>query len=145
MSENQENTGEDQQAPAQEVDWKQKARDWEARSKQNYADLQSAHSELSQAKEQLTTLEQTTTALTEQVQGFEAEKAHAELARRVADATGVPADVLRGSSEDELVSHANSLKELMKPSAPVINGQAKTPGDPPVDPKIEAVRSLFGQ
>lgn len=134
-----------QGTPAQEADWKAHSRDWEAKSKKNYTDLRAAQTELQAAQERLAELESTTTELTEQVQGFEAEKQRQTLVKQVAEATGVPSDVLRGGTEEELTAHANSLKELMKPSAPVIDGQAKTPGDPPVDPKIEAVRSLFGQ
>lgn len=134
-----------QETPAQETDWKAHSRDWEAKSKKNYAELQATQNELQQAQERITELETTTTELTEQVQGFESERDHSKLVKQVADATGVPSDVLRGGTEDELTAHANSLKELMKPSAPVIDGQAKTPGDPPADPNLEAVRNLFGQ
>lgn len=134
-----------QETPAQETDWKAHSREWEAKSKKNYTDLQSAQAELQKAQERITELESTTTSLTEQVQGFETEKAHAALVQQVAAATGVPSDVLRGGTEEELTAHANSLKDLMKPSAPIIDNQAQTPGDPPVDPNREAVRSLFGQ
>lgn len=134
-----------QETPAQETDWKAHSRDWEAKSKKNYTDLQAAQSELQKAQERITELESTTTDLTEQVQGYESEKQHAALVKQVAEATGVPSDVLRGGTEEELTAHAESLKELMKPSAPIIDNQAKTPGDPPVDPNTEAVRSLFGQ
>lgn len=44
-----------------------------------------------------------------------------ELAERVSEETGVPADALRGDTEEELMAHAETLKGYIeKPSAPYI-------------------------
>lgn len=66
--------------------------------------------------------------LEEQVSSLERELAEykqreqlRELAKKVSEETGVPAEVLRGTTEEELMAHAESLKSYLdKPSAPYI-------------------------
>lgn len=126
-------------APAQDdaTDWKAEARKWETRSKENKTELDTLAGKFA-------ALETTNGELSGKVTAFESKTERAALLDKVATATGVPASALRGADESELTAHAGELKELLIPSAPVIDGQGKTPGDPPSDPNIEAVRTLFG-
>lgn len=119
------------------TDWKAEARKWEARSKENKSALESLTGKFSD-------LESKNGELVEKVNGFESKTERDALLGKVSAATGVPADALRGADEAELTAHAESLKALM-PSAPVIEGQGKTPGTTPGDPNIEAVQKLFGK
>lgn len=120
-----------------ETDWKAEARKWEARSKDNKTELDSL-------TEKLTALESQNGELVGKVTAFESERDHAQLVAKIAESEGVPATALRGTTEEELTAHAASLKEAFKPSAPVIPGQAKTPGVSLADPNREAVKKLFG-
>ena len=123
-------------APA-DTDWKAEARKWEARSKEN-------KTELDTLTEKFATLESQNGELVGKVTAFETEREHAQLVAKIAESEGVPATALRGTTEEELTAHAASLKEAFKPSAPVIPGQAKTPGASLADPNREAVKKLFG-
>lgn len=120
-----------------ETDWKAEARKWEARSKDN-------KTELDTLTEKFTELETQNGELSGKVTTFETERDHTQLVAKIAEAEGIPATALRGTTEEELTAHAASLKEAFKPSAPVIPGQAKTPGVSLVDPNREAVKKLFG-
>lgn len=120
-----------------ETDWKAEARKWEARSKDNKTELENL-------TEKFTALETQNGELVGKVTTFETERDHAQLVAKIAEAEGIPATALRGTTEEELTAHAASLKEAFKPSAPVIPGQAKTPGNLLADPNREAVKKLFG-
>lgn len=62
----------------------------------------------------------------------------------VATATGVPADVLRGSTKEEFEAHAATLKPLLTAhKGPVIPTQGDTPGAAQEDDMREFVRGLF--
>lgn len=68
------------------------------------------------------------TAAESKVAGFEAKQQQAEWAHEVSTATGVPADVLRGSTKEELQAHA----ELLKPAYTATPRRTSTPpGTPP--------------
>ena len=61
-------------------------------------------------------------SLTAELEGYKQKELVRELARKVSEETGVPADVLRGTTEEELMAHAESLKSLIgKPSAPFVS------------------------
>lgn len=147
-STNPEGTGEQ---PEGLDEWKAHARQWESRSKANKTALDEAEAqiatltaerdEVDQAK---TTLETETTDLRTKIADFEARDALAELVKTVSADTGVPADALRGETEDELRSHAQTLKSAF-PSAPVVPGQADTPSEPPSDAMRELARGVFGR
>lgn len=80
------------------------------------------------------------------VTGFEAKEQLATWRTDVAKATGVHADVLRGSTKEELEAHAAVLKPLLTAQeAPVIPNQGDSPNKPAVTDAEEraAVRSLF--
>lgn len=138
------------ETPAQ-VDWESKynelkaeARKWEDRSKANYEELQKAQTDLASFQSRVTELETSNTELTGTLEGVEKERERSALLAKVSEDFGISADVLRGDTEDELKAHAESLKSAFKPSAPVIDGQAKTPGGSPSDPDKEFVKELFG-
>lgn len=64
---------------------------------------------------------------------------------QVAEATGVPADVLAGSTQEELTAHAEKLKPLLEASrrGPYVPSPGNIP-DTPVSDDAAFLRSLFG-
>jgi hypothetical protein len=90
------------------ADWKASSRTWETRAKTNWSDLQTARGDLEKATQLIAELKARLADATsrEQVSGWRAE---------VARDTGLPADVLRGSSLEEMREHAESLKALLRP------------------------------
>lgn len=53
-----------------------------------------------------------------------------ELRAKVAKETGVPADLLRGGTEDELKAHAEAIRDAYKPkSAPKLGEAGRSAGD----------------
>lgn len=132
-------------ADTQGTDWKAEARKWEQRAKDNKASLDTAISERDSVSARISQLESTNTELSGKVTAFESAQAHAALVAKVSEATGVDPKVLRGSTEDELTEHANSLKALFdsQPSAPVIPSQGKSPDNVQDDPLRVLARSLF--
>lgn len=130
-------SAEETPAQADATDWKAEARKWEARAKDNKSALDG-----------LTTEREALVAERDELSGkvadFESAKEREALLADIAGAKGVPASALRGSTRDELEAHADVLADLIKPSAPVVPGQAKAPTKIPDSPEKEAVRSLFG-
>jgi len=123
--------------PAQEPDWKAESRKWEARAKEN-------KTALDELTGKFTAADTERTQLAEKLQTYEQEQQRAALLSEVAAAKGVPASVLRGSTKEELEAHADTLAELIKPSAPVIPGQERTPDKVQDSPDREFARKLFG-
>jgi hypothetical protein len=106
--------------PAQETDWKAEARKWETRAKEN-STAASRLAEIEEAsKTEAQKLADRAAAAEARVAQFESEKQQREWVQQVADATGVPASVLRGSTLEDIQAHAESLKSLVsqEPSAP---------------------------
>lgn len=125
------------EAPAQEQpDWKAEARKWEERSKTNKTALDELTSKYEAAEAEKSTL-------AEKVKEFETKAERSKTVSEVAKAAGVPADALRGNTREELESHAEVLKALIKPSGPVVPGQAKSPSKIEADPMRSLARSLF--
>jgi len=123
------------QAPAQEpeTDWKAQARKWEERAKENakaaerLAELEeAAKTEEQKRAEQLAELQAKVTEYEtrEQIAAWKAE---------VAEATGVPANALAGSTKEEIEAHAETLKPLIaqpqpaKPQPLIVPAEGKTP------------------
>lgn len=69
-----------------------------------------------------------------------------ELKTAVAREAGVPADMLRGASEDELKAHAEQIKTwaASQKVAPVVPSQGAEPTGE-VSDAVQAVRRLFGK
>jgi hypothetical protein len=136
--------------PAQETDWKAEAdrlkaeaRKWETRSKENGAAAkrlaeieESQKSDLQRALDRAEAAERRAAEF-ETVQQIQAWKAD------IAKATGVPAQYLRGTTEDELKAHAEELKPLVQNRGPVIPGLGNIPSTTPTDERT-FVRDLFG-
>ncbi|SMY01136.1 hypothetical protein BSP239C_03186 [Brevibacterium sp. 239c] len=129
---------------------KSDSRKWEDRSKSNYDDLQKAQADLAErdkaieaANTRLSEFEAANSDMKTKLDAIDTEKAHAELVAEVAKRTEVDAAALRGTTKEELEAHAETLKAVFAPSAPVIEGQANTPGEQPVDELREFTRGLF--
>lgn len=125
------------------TDWKAEARKWEQRSKENKTALDALTEQHATATGRIAELESSNTELAGQVAATEAAKERASLVDSIAKDKGVPAEALRGATAEELTAHADTLASLLKPSAPVIDGQAKTPGNSGPDPLREFTRQLF--
>ena len=105
-----------EEAPAQEPDWKAEARKWEKRAKENsdaaqrLAEIEEANkTEQQKQAERLAELES-------QVSDYQTREQIAAWKAEVAAETGVPADVLSGSTKEELEAHASKLKPLIDQS-----------------------------
>lgn len=80
------------------------------------------------------------------VTGFESKTQLDTWRADVAKTKGVPADVLRGTTKEELEAHADEIKPLIKSRGPVLPDPGKTPENTPTGDEAEraAVRQLFG-
>lgn len=100
-------------APAQETDWKTEARKWEARAKQNV----SAAEELEKIREAQKTEEQKRAereaALEKELAEYKTREQVSAWKAQVAEASGLPASVLAGSTLEEIQAHADALKPLI--------------------------------
>lgn len=73
-------------------------------------------------------LEEQVATLAQELEQYKQKEQMNEIARKVSEETGVPADVLRGTTEEELKAHAESLKSYFaKPSAPFIGSDGFAP------------------
>lgn len=116
------------------TDWKAEARKWESRAKENKS-----------AADELEKLRVERDDLSGRVSAFEVREERASWAREVAEEAGVPADVLRGETRDEMAAHAQEIKTLLSSArGPVVPAQGKTGRVNVTDPNREAVRTLFG-
>lgn len=111
---------------------------------QRERDKFSDYDELKTAAERAQELESEKQALADRVAEFEAKEEQAKLVAQVAKDTGIPADALRGSTQDELEDHAEVLKSLVQSTGPVIPGQEKRPNKVEDSDEKKAVRELFG-
>lgn len=121
-----------EEAPAQETDWRAEARKWEQRAKSN-----------KDAADRIATIEAEKAQLAEKVTAYETKEKRAQLVSEVSQEAGVPAEVLRGNTREELEAHAEVLKALIKPSGPVIPGQERAPQKVEADPVRQFAKSLF--
>lgn len=99
----------------------------------DYDDLKAAASKLAEAEARLSQID--------------AQAALDKIRNDVAQEVGVPADLLRGSTKDELTAHASALAEALKarPSVPVIPTQGATPSVSDADSARRAfAQELFG-
>lgn len=99
----------------------------------DYDDLKAAASKLADAEARLSQID--------------AQAALDKIRNDVAKEAGVPADLLRGSTKDELATHASALAEALKarPSVPVIPTQGATPSVSDADSARRAfAQELFG-
>lgn len=69
------------------------------------------------------------------------EKQVREWAQEVSQETGVPADVIRGNTKEEMLAHAQSLEKYVSVSAPVVRSDGKSPNQP----AATSTRDMFAQ
>jgi hypothetical protein len=124
-----------QTPPAQETDWKAEARKWEARAKENSA----AATRLTEIEEASKTAEQKAAErlaeLEAKVTGYETRDQINAWKTEVAEATGVPAALLAGSTKEEIEAHAAIAKPLITPAqqpapAPTVATIGQAPARP---------------
>lgn len=134
-------------APATQADLDRIIQDRVARVKNQYADYDDLKAKAGQVEtfqSRINELEATNSELGGKVKEFESKAERAQIVSDVAKAKGVPESALRGSTREELEAHADTLAELLKPSAPVIPGQERTPDKVQDSPDREFARKLFG-
>lgn len=134
--------------PAQEPDWKAEARKWEQRAKDN----KSAAEKLAEIEEASKTEAQKqaerTATLEAKVAEYETKEQIAAWKAEVAEATGVPAVALAGSTKEEIEAHASLLKPLIgqqpteEPRPGVVPTIGKTPNTPPNIPLKDQIAAL---
>ena len=103
----------------EETDWKAEARKWESRAKENLATAKAnegAAQRLAEIEESAKSEEQKQAEALQAAQEKLAEYEHREQvaswASEVAAETGVPVTILRGSTKEEILAHAEDLKSL---------------------------------
>lgn len=95
-------------AARHETDWKAEARKWEQRAKENRDAANAAKVD----SERLAELERRLSEAEQRNAQMEQEKAELEWRRAASEATGVPADVLRGATAEEVMEHARAIKAV---------------------------------
>lgn len=133
------NHADDEGSDSSATDWKAKSRMWEKRAKANL-DKAKAYDALEQssktADERLAELEKKF-----------AETASENLKLKIATDKGVPADLLYGDTEEELIAHADALleftKEKHKTTAPVVGSDGKVPSAEPKKSLEDAFFDFF--
>lgn len=123
------------------------SRKWEERAKASYKDSE----ELKALKESKAAEEQSTAAQLDELkhenEQLKTAQQQAEWKKAASAATGVPIDVLRGNSEEEINAHAAALAALLKqsPKLPTISDPAKAPeGEIADTASRKYIRKLFG-
>lgn len=114
------------------------------RERSRFSDYDDIKSRAEKASE----LESVAADLRKRVEQFEARDARSALVKKVADDNSVDADLLgemRGDSEEDLIAQAKRLAERIKPTSPVIPGQAKSPENAPRDESHEFMKRLLGR
>lgn len=112
---------------AEETDWKALARKWEERAKAN----KEAAEELEKLKEAQMSEQEKAAKHTKELEAklakYEADRQQHEWCVQVAKKTGVPADLLRGSTLDEVQAHADSIKQYLQNNQPSDQNGSGTP------------------
>lgn len=143
-----ENTQEAQVETPAETDWKAEARKWEARAKDNLASARAnedAAKRLAELEDAQKSEAQKQQEALEKAQRELAELTVAKTRAEVAAAKGVPAELLTGSTQEELEARADDLIAWRgaAPKGAVVPGEGKDPS-PDLDAGMLATaRSLF--
>lgn len=122
------------------TDWKAESRKWEARAKENFAkakrldEIEEANkSELERARDAQAKAEK------------EAEEAkRSQLLYQIASETGVPANLIKGTNEDELRQSAQDIQEFaksQKPNIPVDQGGAASGSKTVTKESIDGIKN----
>lgn len=151
---NQDENIDEPQGAGENTDWEAKYREavaqsrkWEDRAKASFADSE----ELKKLKEsQMSEAEKTAKRISDlekENAGYKAARQQAEWKAQVSKKTGVPADVLRGATLEEIQAHAESLDALLHPNPklPKVNDPAKQPSGKTADAAAKDwLHRLFG-
>lgn len=137
--------------PDPETDWKAEARKWEQRAKDNAKtarENQTAAQRLAEieesSKSELQKAIEARDAALKRVTEFESAQQVSSWKQEVATAAGLPVDVLRGSTREEIEAHAETLKPLIAQSqrGPFVPSPGNIP-DHPVSEDAAFARSIF--
>lgn len=101
-----------QQEEPQGTNWKTEARKWEKRSKENEAKAKKWDEAQAQAPT-LEALQEQVAKLQSEAQAAKENAAYQTLLANVSAATGIPAALLKGQTEEELTQSANALKAFV--------------------------------
>ena len=123
----------------EETDWKAEARKWEARARANKA----AAPELEKLTAERDDLANQLKAAREELDGIHHAEALEKLVAKVAKDMNVPANLLRGTTEEELTAHAKEIFDAM-PGLPIVRTQGDLP-EAKDDPNRQVLRDLFGK
>ncbi|QPK80813.1 hypothetical protein G7Y41_07065 [Schaalia sp. ZJ405] len=106
------------QAARPTTDWEKEAKKWEARSKANFA----AVKERDALAEAVKAKDADLASLQAKVEAFEHERKLDSWKTKVASEVGVPANLLRGTTLDEIEEHGKALAQAFKnlPRGPVV-------------------------
>lgn len=127
----------------QPTDWKSEARKWEQRAKDNRETARANEAAARRLKEiedaQKSEAEKTAeriAALEAENRSFKEREQVAAWSAEVAEAAGVPANLLRGSTKEELEAHAAELKAVLTPATPPVSAPQPVPtiGQHPQNP-----------
>lgn len=107
-----------------------KARKEASHKNENYEMYKSAYEELEQIKEsnksELQKAQDRAAKLETQLKTMKHNEDVQGWKREIAETTGVPADVLRGNTREEIEAHAQALQSAFaKPSAPIVGSDGK--------------------
>lgn len=120
-------TNEDNTASKPEIDWKSESRKWENRAKEN----KRAANERDELAKAIGDKDATIEALKAKVADFETAAKVREWSANAAAEHGISADLIRGTTEDEINAHAAAIAKALhdaKPSvAPVVPQAGATP------------------
>ena len=118
---------EDNAASKPEIDWKSESRKWENRAKEN----RRAANERDELAKAIGDKDATIEALKAKVADFETAAKVREWSANAAAEHGISADLIRGTTEDEINAHAaaiaKALHDAKPPVAPVVTQAGATP------------------
>lgn len=118
---------EDNAAVKSEIDWKSESRKWENRAKEN----RRAANERDELAKAIGDKDATIEALKAKVADFETAAKVREWSANAAAEHGISADLIRGTTEDEINTHAaaiaKALHDAKPPVAPVVPQAGATP------------------
>lgn len=142
--------------PSEPIDWEAKYREetecshgLEARLREN----ENAAEELVALKESKLTETEKLTARAERAEkalaGIKVAQEQLEWKNAASKKNGVPVDLLRGATKEEIDAHANALKTYIdttaKPRAAKVADPAGTPANDGTNPNVGLLRQLFGK
>lgn len=120
-------TNGDNTASKPEIDWKSESRKWESRAKEN----RRAANERDELAKAIGDKDATIEALKAKVADFETAAKVREWSANAAAEHGISADLIRGTTEDEINAHAaaiaKALHDAKPPVAPVVPQAGTTP------------------